>query len=123
MNHIEVARKGEELAREFLEHAGYEILQANYRYGHGEIDLIAKDGEYFVFAEVKTRLGDSYGHPLLSITPAKQKQIAAVARAYFFEKKLQDVPCRFDVLTVEYRAGVPVVEHYYNAFTLTAFYP
>jgi len=50
-------------AAEFLESQGYTIIEKNYRNAIGEIDLIAKDGETLVFAEVKARSSARYGNP------------------------------------------------------------
>ena len=60
--------EGEKLARKYLKDQNYEIIDANFRTKFGEIDLIAKDGDVFVFVEVKARRGVSFGLPeLLSI--------------------------------------------------------
>ena len=48
-------RKGEQLAASYLKRKGYEVLENNYRRTHGEVDIIAKDGETLVFVEVKSR--------------------------------------------------------------------
>jgi putative endonuclease len=82
----ELAAKGEELAAKILKEKGYEIIERNYRYGHGEIDIIAIDpGDgYTVFVEVKTRKNLEYGEPEYAITKTKQKQIRKIAELYLF---------------------------------------
>ena len=112
------AIRGENIAARFLEKTGFTIQTRNYRYGHGEIDIIAADGEYTVFVEVKTRTSSSYGPPEHAVTPAKQKQLVRVARGYMFEKQRFDLPCRFDVVTVDLSRGEPDIGHIRNAFTL-----
>lgn len=107
---------GEELAAEFLQKNGYLILERNYRFGRGEIDLIAKDGEELVFVEVKARRSISYGPPEDAITPAKERQILAVAEGYLYEKKIDIQPCRFDVIAIRYVKGKADIRHIKNAF-------
>lgn len=53
--HNETGNKGEELAEKYLRKLGYEILERNWHFGKNEIDIIAKDGNFLVIAEVKTR--------------------------------------------------------------------
>ena len=53
-----IGKKGEDIAVEFLTAQGYLILERNWRIGKAEIDIIAKDGNILVFAEVKSRAAD-----------------------------------------------------------------
>ena len=53
----------EDLAAEFLQKAGYQIIERNYMYSHSEIDIIAKKGMYLVFVEVRSKSGTKYGSP------------------------------------------------------------
>ena len=71
---------GEILARGYLEEQGVHVLETNYRFHHGEIDIIAEEGEVLVFCEVKTRTNDRYGAPEHAVTPLKQRQIRKIAR-------------------------------------------
>jgi putative endonuclease len=115
----ELGKKGEEIAANLLTEKGYEILERNYRYGHGEIDIIAKDPSdgYTVFFEVKARQNLEYGEPEYAITKSKQKQIKKMAELYLFDKEILELGCRFDVVTVLLQGkGKPVVNHYENAF-------
>ena len=52
-NHRKTGTRYERIAGEYLKSKGYEILEYNYRSRTGEIDIIARDGEYLVFCEVK----------------------------------------------------------------------
>lgn len=107
---------GEELAAEFLQKNGYLILERNYRFERGEIDLVAKDGDELVFVEVKARHSLSYGPPEDAITPAKERQVRAVAEGYLFEKHIDVQPCRFDVIAISYAQGKADIRHIKNAF-------
>ena len=114
----EKANEGEDLAAAFLQRKGYTIIERNYYFGHGELDMIARDGDVLVFVEVKTRKSASYGPAEYSITYGKQKQLYHIAQGYMFERKINNVPCRFDVVIVEFERGKPVFKHYENAFSL-----
>lgn len=85
----------------YLEQKGYEILKYNYCCRFGEIDIVAKDGEYIVFCEVKYRANDRAGKPLEAVDRKKQKTIYACAMCFLKEKGLETVPCRFDAAGVE----------------------
>ncbi|MFQ5839350.1 MAG: YraN family protein [Candidatus Methylomirabilales bacterium] len=110
---------GEQVARAFLEQAGYKILRENYRSRLGEIDLIAMEGEVLVFVEVKARQSRRFGTPQEAVGGEKQRQILRVASAFLMESRLGEIPCRFDVVAVTFRKGArgPMVEHIRDAFS------
>ncbi len=90
----------ENRAERLLAAAGLRILRRNYRCRHGEIDLIALDGNALVFVEVRSRGRQDFGNAAESITLAKQRRIIAAARHYLAE--LPHMPaCRFDVVTLD----------------------
>lgn len=97
-------RKGmryEELAASYLQGQGFEILQRNFSSRFGEIDLIAKEGKYLVFAEVKYRATDSGGHPLEAVDARKQRRICKTAEFYLLRYGYAEgTPCRFDVVGI-----------------------
>ena len=112
---------GEDAAAKFLRKHGYRILERNYAELGAEIDIIAKNREYYVFVEVKTR---TLGHqspkeprPASSVTPEKQRKIITVAKWY-----LGTVPkgrkIRFDVIEVYLNEEKEVqrIMHLENAF-------
>ena len=68
----------------------------------GEIDIIAQEGDTLVFVEVKTRKSTRFSQPEDSITPSKRKQLRRVAQGYLLRNRIQDVECRFDVLSLTY---------------------
>ncbi len=109
-------RIGEELARDFLVKKGFEIVETNYRFHHGEIDIIARDGEVLVFCEVKARWTDTYGPPEYAITHRKQSQLRRLATAYIAERGIREQACRFDVIAIRLSEEPPVIEHLVNAF-------
>ncbi len=107
---------GEELARRYLEQIGFRIVETNYRFGRGEIDIIAMDGEVLVFCEVKTRERDDFGPPEYAITPRKRQQIRKVASGYLFDHDIAEQACRFDVVTILMREKPPLINYIRNAF-------
>lgn len=116
---LSLGRYGEELACEFLKKAGYKILELNYRGRLGEIDLIAEDGNYLVFIEVKTRGSLAFGHPLESIDTRKQRQLIRVACEYLAQCDGEDRICRFDAVSIlQSGEQAPKLELIKNAFEL-----
>lgn len=105
----------EERAARWLSEKGFVILERNYRCRQGEIDLIARDGRYLVFVEVKYRSGECAGHPAEAVHAQKQYRISRTALYYCYTHRIpEDQPCRFDVVTV---LG-DQIEHIKNAFEL-----
>lgn len=96
-----IGTKYERKAGEYLESVGYRILEYNYRCKKGEIDLIAKDGEYLVFCEVKYRKDSQKGYPSEAVDSRKQRIISGCAAFYLMQKGISDVPCRFDVVSMK----------------------
>lgn len=91
----------EEKAAEFLRNQGAVILEQNFRCRSGEIDLIARDGKYLVFVEVKYRSGRNSGYASAAVDWHKQKQICRTAQFYLLRHGIGDVPCRFDVIAID----------------------
>ncbi len=116
MNRQQKGKAGEDLAALLLEKQGYKILQRNYRFDRGEIDIVAREGGELVFIEVKARHGDRFGTPEESVTPAKEEQLKKVAEGYLLERHLDNQACRFDVVSITYDGTVPRVSIVRNAF-------
>lgn len=106
---------GEQRAADFLEEKGYTILERNWRCEYGEIDLIARDGDGLVFAEVKARSSARYGQPEEAITPAKQQHLYESALTYLQEHAEWDGDWRIDVIAVTRGADGPQITHFENA--------
>jgi putative endonuclease len=114
MDTAEAGRRAEELAERLLTGAGLDIIARNFRCRLGEIDLIAREGDTFVFCEVRLRANTSYGGAAESITGRKQARIAAAAR-YFLTAR-PEAPCRFDVLLMQ-TLDVARIQWIRNAFS------
>lgn len=100
-NKRSLGQEKEELAAEYLISQGAKIIERNYYFRGGELDLIAKDGEYLCFIEVKYRKSSSFGFPEEAVTYAKQRKILKGARLYLYQNHFKkDTPCRFDVVSI-----------------------
>lgn len=114
---IKLGKQGEDLAVDHLLGRGFEIIVRNYRQKTGEIDIIARDREWLVFVEVKTRKSTCFGQPFEAVTKKKQSQICRVALDYMSRNKLLDQPARFDVISILInKNGKAVIEHLANCF-------
>lgn len=113
MNKRTAGDKNEQLACDFLEQNGLRVLARNYRKRIGEIDIIARDGEYFVFIEVKYRAGTMQGGAAYAISGKKKAIIRRVAQWYMAEHRIpQDALCRFDAVLIDGN----IIRHVRNAW-------
>ncbi len=110
-----LGREGEASALDFVRKRGYRILERNYRTPFGEIDLIAQDGDVIVFIEVKTRADESFGRPFEAVHTKKREKIRKTA-LWFLKKFKEEVPARFDVLSISVEQGAKQIEHIRDAF-------
>jgi len=111
--------RGETIAAAYLKGQKFTIIERNFRCKAGEVDIIARDGNSFVFVEVKTRSNLSFGPPQLALTPFKQRQISKAALTWLAMKKLFGANARFDVIAILLPDHeVPVIDHIRNAFDL-----
>lgn len=112
-----LGRWGERLAEDHLRRRGYRILARQYKTRLGEIDLIAEQGEWIVFVEVKTRVGLERGHPVEAVDPHKQRQLLRLAEAWLKRHPAPARRVRFDVVGILKRAdGPPEIVHLEHAF-------
>lgn len=113
---IELGKNGEDLACLELERRGYAILARRYRRRGGELDIIARDGLTLVFVEVKTRAGRDFGDGTEAVTTLKRRRITRLALDYMTRHHIPECPCRFDVVSIRFESGEPIVEVFQNAF-------
>jgi putative endonuclease len=95
-----VGQRSEKLAEKRLKAAGYTIRERNFRVRSGEIDLVAEEKGVLCFVEVKGRSGLRFGAPAEAVTLEKQRRIARAAQVYLLRRRLRNVPCRFDVVSI-----------------------
>lgn len=109
MNTKEIGDIGEEKAAQYLEKHGYKILDRNYRCRFGEIDIIAKDRDYIVFIEVKTRRDISYGRPIESINQFKINRILKTLDFYLIQNRIHDSNIRVDAVEVYMKSSKNII--------------
>ena len=113
----DLGKSGEEIALHHLKNKKYKIIAKSYRLFRGEIDIIAFDRKTLVFVEVKTRKSRDFGLPEESVTPSKQQQIKKIAQGFLAKNNLQDVECRFDVISLSFDEKERyTIRHIKNAF-------
>lgn len=110
-------RRGEDLAARHLRRAGYRILERNARFGHCEIDIIAKEGDTVAFVEVRTRADREPVSPEESVNAAKQRHLITAAKQYIARSRQPEAYYRFDVVAVVWPAsGKAQVSLFRDAF-------
>ncbi|MEJ7618513.1 MAG: YraN family protein [Pyrinomonadaceae bacterium] len=107
---LDLGRRGERLAAEYLERAGYSIVATNFHISVGrnlrgavvraEIDVIAYEGATLCFIEVKTRASVNFAAPERNVDLRKRRQISRAARAYRRLLGQEGAPHRFDVVSI-----------------------
>ena len=115
--HQQVGKWGEQVAVDFLETKGWEILARNVNTPHGELDIIARVQGTVVFVEVKARTSGSYGLPEAAITPQKVQHILNAAQFFLQENPDYDGDWRIDVIAIrgQLYSPDPQIEWFENA--------
>ena len=96
----ELGKDGEDVSCIYLEQIGYRIIERNFTCRQGEIDIIAKDKDEYVFIEVKTRSNLNFGRPKDAVNEPKQKHIYQSTKFYLYLHNLNNAFIRFDVIEV-----------------------
>lgn len=107
---------GEDVACEELERRGHVIVARRYKTEHGEIDIVSQHNGFTVFVEVKLKSGGDFGEPSEAVTARKQQQVVWMATDYVTRYRLDDTPCRFDVVSVECECHPARVTVFEDAF-------
>jgi putative endonuclease len=112
-----LGRRGEDLAHRYLRSSGYMVVARNYRPANGEVeaDIVARQGEYVVFVEVKSRTSGDFGSPDRAIGSDKQKNIVRAARAYATRAGIEWSHVRFDTISIVF-TDPPSITHLKDAF-------
>ena len=108
--------QAQQLAESHLTDNGYRILERNYRIRTGEVDIIARHGNYVVFVEVKFRRSVDFGYPRESVGVVKQQRIIRTAMHYIAARNIDDMDFRFDVIEVLAQGDAVQINHIENAF-------
>jgi putative endonuclease len=113
-----IGQAAENIAADFLRAQGLDILERNYLRRMGELDIVARDRDVLVIAEVRTRSSDRYGGAAASVDSRKQQRLIRTASQLLQQRKdLAQLRVRFDVVVVsEMEAGCGRVEWIRHAF-------
>lgn len=107
------------MAAAYLQKKRYKLLASGYRCRFGEIDLIATDGKYLVFVEVKLRKSDAFARACEFVDYKKQERLRTTA-AMYLNQYPTELPGRFDVIEIYAKDGVntkhPKIYHWEDAF-------
>ena len=110
----QIGKWGEEAATGYLIKHGLEIIERNARTPYGEIDIVARQDDIYIFVEVKTRTSNKMGLPEESITHRKRERMLAAADHYAAEHEIDH--WQIDVVSVEGKpASIPKITHFENA--------
>lgn len=115
MDNMDLAKKGETAAENYLSDFGYRIIERNWHYRHKEIDIIAVDGNELVIVEVKTRQGHVLDNPAMAIDRKKRRNLIFAANAYARMNRISN-EIRFDVMWVVYNGNQIDIDHIPDAF-------
>ena len=109
--HNELGKWGEDLAAAYLAKKGYEILERDWKSGHHDLDIIARDEDTLVFIEVKTRSNRLFGDPEEAIDYKKRMSLQSAINHYVKSHRTgRDI--RFDIISIVGTIGsTPEIEH------------
>ena len=113
--HNDLGKIGEEVAVDFLEKNGYEILETNWTFQKAEVDIIALKGEVLAVVEVKTRSSIDFGLPQEFVKPKKIQLLVKAINEYVIANDL-DVEVRFDIIAIHATGANFDIEHLETAF-------
>lgn len=100
-----IGNVAEQVALDYLQRHGLQLLARNYHSRYGEIDLIMLDRDCVVFVEVKARKNNAWYCASESVDRRKQHKIIKTAEYYLQNYAIYaDKDCRFDVIAIDYRA-------------------
>ena len=115
-SHNELGKWGEDIAANYLEHQGYTIIERDWKSGHRDLDIIAREGDTVVFVEVKTRRNRQFADPEIAVDYQKIRHLQQAATHYIKYRHI-DNDIRFDIITVVGTMNeTPSIEHIKDAF-------
>ena len=111
-----IGETGEQLACDFLETRGHQILDRNWHGGHLELDIVSEGPDGLHFVEVKARTAPVTSTVLDQVNVVKQKRITAAASQYLHKKHMAGKEVYFDVVTVLFDGQTSVVRYFPQAW-------
>lgn len=113
--HGDIGRQGEDMAHRFLRRKGFTVVARNWRppQGGGEIDIVAWEGDWLVFVEVKTRTSGEWSAPERNVDREKMQTLRRAARDYIRRTNADESRVRFDAIAITGRR----IAHFRDAFS------
>ena len=111
-----IGQAGEQMACDFLETQGHQILDRNWRTGHLELDIVSEASDGLHFVEVKARTAPVTTTVLDQVNVVKQKRISAAAGQYLNKKHMEGKEVFFDVVSVLFDGDETVVRYFPQAW-------
>lgn len=102
----ERGRWGEEIAAQYLQHSGFDVLHRNWRFSRFEIDIIASKNQTLHFIEVKTRTSQEFGLPEESVSLKKILNLLKAGEQYQWQHP-KWTRVQYDILSVSLDTGKP----------------
>jgi len=103
---------GEAIAINYLKNKGYDIIEQNWHCRAGEIDIVARESDIYIFCEVKTRRSNSTQQAFMNITEHKAEKMIKAAQHYIHEHELEDVLWRIDAIGIALpKNGQAIIDH------------
>lgn len=109
-----IGQFGEDLACNFLQKHDYQILHRNYQASYKELDIVARQGNFVIFVEVKTRTSDAFGDGVEAVDYHKQSNLRKAIGYYLVKEQPKSSDVRADLITVMIDRGTNNVniKHY-----------
>ncbi len=111
-----IGQAGEQMACDFLETQGHQILDRNWRTGHLELDIVSEAADGVHFVEVKARTAPVTTTVLDQVNAVKQKRISAAAGQYLNKKHMEGKEVFFDIVSVLFDGEQTVVRYFPQAW-------
>ena len=111
-----IGQAGEQMACDFLETQGHQILDRNWRTGHLELDIVSEAADGVHFVEVKARTAPVTTTVLDQVNTVKQKRISAAAGQYLYKKHMEGKEVFFDIVSVLFDGEQTVVRYFPQAW-------
>ena len=115
-NNLDIGKIGENLAQEFLQKKGYEILKQNFHTRWGEIDIIALKETKLSFFEVKTRRNESFGKPFEAVNSTKVRRLMRPIQYFLLQNNYKNYKLSLDVISIVLNSDLTVksLKHFEN---------
>jgi putative endonuclease len=118
--HLRHGRLGEQAARRRLRASGMKVLATNFRSPRGEIDLVLRDRDCLVFAEVKTRSNEDWTRPAAAVDAERRRRLSQAALDYLRRLRHPPIRVRFDIVEVLLADGkIREIRHLPDAFPMS----